>query len=106
MIDSSVRLIESRIVMFVESREFEYIKRMSTFDKRIEEGLARVSEYENCYKIAGYNPLDYKIVCIGVWDLEKDEVKEVVVCDEYRIYGRSVVEDVSKYLREKVMGDI
>ena len=37
MIDNSVKMIDSRIVIFIEFWQFEYYKGMSTFDSNIGE---------------------------------------------------------------------
>ena len=102
MIDSSVRLIESRIIIFVEAREFDYYMGMSTFDTNIARAIDRLEESENHYTIMGYNPLDHEIVCVGVYDLLAGCLKDIVICDSYMVYKDSMIMETKKYLEDKV----
>lgn len=102
MIDNSVKLIDSRIVIFIEFWQFEYYKGMSTFDSNIGGAINRLQESEDHYTIMGYNPLDHEIVCVGVYDLLAGHVKDIIICDSYMVYKDSMILETSKYLEDKV----
>ena len=102
MIDSSVRLIESRIVIFVEPREFSYYMGTSTFDTNIAVAINTLEDSDNHYNIMGYNPLDHEIVCVGVYDLLAGCLKNIVICDSYMVYKDSMIMETKKYLEDKV----